>query len=61
MSDCTKDCEIMPNCLTCGLMKKPIGRDAPAACQGGYCDEECSGYRQDPMPGHLWPGELDSQ
>ncbi len=25
-----------------------------------YCDEGCSGYREDPKPGCLWPGETGS-
>jgi hypothetical protein len=54
--DCTVDCERMPLCEVCGKMKKPIGRSAPL--ESCYCDEECLGYRQEPTPGHLWPGEL---
>lgn len=45
-------------CSTCGLMKNPIGRSAPL--QGGYCDDECDGYRQAPHVGSLWPGETDA-
>jgi hypothetical protein len=54
--DCTTDCEKMPLCEVCHKTKKPIGRDAPVETY--YCDEECPGYRQEPKPGHLWPGEL---
>lgn len=54
--DCTIDCERMPECGVCGKTKKPIGRDAPVETY--YCDEECLGYRKNPTPGHLWPGEL---
>lgn len=56
--DCTIECEAAPHCVVCGLRKKPIGRDAPAAMANSLCDHECAGYRQDPKPGHLWPGEL---
>ncbi len=55
--DCTEKCERMPECATCHKTKKPIGRDA-AAHGPSYCDHECPGYRQEPTPGHLWPGEL---
>jgi hypothetical protein len=26
---------------------------------GSLCDDDCPGYREDPQPGHLWPGELE--
>lgn len=45
------------NCTTCGRRKKPIGRDAAAAMANGLCDDDCDGYRKDPLPGELWPGE----
>ncbi len=48
----------MQTCTTCGLPKKPIGRDAPLALANGLCDHECPGYREDPQPGHLWPEEM---
>ena len=41
-------------CTICGLSKKPIGRDAFLQ---HLCDHECPGYRDDPCPGVLWPGE----
>ena len=43
-------------CPECGRVKKPIGRDTPAAA-GSYCDGDCPGYRSDPQPDTLWPGE----
>jgi hypothetical protein len=46
-------------CTTCGRMKKPLGRSGPL--QGGYCDDDCRGYRSDPTPGDLWPGETDAE
>ena len=42
-------------CETCGLRKKPIGRDASPYWYG--CDSDCPGYMQDPRPSCLWPGE----
>ena len=45
----------MSRCKVCHLLKKPIGRDAPAAMANSLCDHECDGYAQDPMPGYEWP------
>ena len=45
------------NCRVCGLRKLPIGRAAPLAMANSLCDHECPGYRDDPWPGSLWPGE----
>ncbi len=47
-------------CTVCGLRKKPRGRDAPAAMGNSLCDWECEGYNKEPYPGHLWPGEKQS-
>lgn len=44
-------------CLTCGLRKKPLGRDAAPAMANSLCDHECPGYREAPHPGTRWPGE----
>jgi hypothetical protein len=57
--DCTSACEAMPSCAVCGMRKKPRGRSAPLEAANGYCDDDCPGYRQEPRPGHLWPGEID--
>ena len=46
-------------CGTCGLVKKPVGRDASWASANAYCDHECSGYWVDPPCGSLWPGESE--
>lgn len=46
---------IRVTCAVCGDVKKPIGRSAHAEWFG--CDDQCSGYRQAPFPGSLWPGE----
>lgn len=48
-------------CTRCGLRKKPIGRSAPLALANSLCDDDCPGYRQEPIPGDLWPGETDKE
>lgn len=55
-ANCIEECEAMPECTLCHRTKKPIGRDAPMS--SNYCDSDCEAYRDDPKPGHLWPGEL---
>lgn len=45
----------LPQCRTCHRTKKPIGRDAPLS--SNYCDHECGGYRQDPVPPSFWSRE----
>lgn len=50
---------IIVRCAVCGQMKKPIGRSAPLC--GGYCDDDCKGYRQEPHPGSLWPSETEAE
>ena len=44
-------------CRTCGLPKKPLGRDSAAVI--ARCDYECPGYWNDPRAGSLWPGESE--
>jgi len=56
--NCTEACEAMPECSVCRMRKKPLGRSAPLEMANSLCDHECPGYRQDPKPGHLWPGEI---
>ena len=56
--DCTEACEVWPHCATCGKRKAPLGRSLPLEMCNGYCGYDCPGYRQDPKPGHLFPGEL---
>ena len=46
-------------CETCGKTKTPHGRDAGALAANSYCDTDCPGYNDDPIPGCLWPGETD--
>jgi hypothetical protein len=57
-ANCTTDCERRPECARCHRTKAPIGRSVPLAACGSYCDSDCPGYREEPTPGHLWPGEL---
>ncbi len=44
-------------CVVCGLRKNPIGRSAPLEMANSLCDWECPGYKKDPQPSDLWPGE----
>jgi len=53
----TLQCWAMPECLVCGLRKKPHGRSAPLAAANGFCDSDCEGYQQEPRAGHFWPDE----
>lgn len=55
---CTPECERSAVCADCGLRKAPRGRSVPVEAANGYCDRECPGHDRDPLPGHLWPGEL---
>lgn len=57
-TNCTVDCERMPYCTTCGQRKGPIGRSVPLEAANSYCGYDCPDYRNEPTPGHLWPGEL---
>lgn len=49
---------VVVRCAVCGDMKKPVGRSAPIGAS--YCDDECRGYRLEPYPGSLWPGESEA-
>jgi len=53
--DCKTGCA--PMCSVCLMRKKPIGRSAPMEMANSLCDSDCVGYRQDPTPCDLWPGE----
>ena len=51
-------------CSVCHRRKAPHGRSVPYALAGSLCSEdmaefECEGYRQEPLPGCLWPGETE--
>ena len=45
-------------CTVCRRQKQPHGRSAPP--YSSYCDRECEGYEQEPLPGCLWPREADA-
>lgn len=57
MEACAEKCRTPVDCKTCGMRKAPVGRSVPMEAANSYCDSECSGYREDPYPPHLWPGE----
>lgn len=46
-------------CTVCGHRKAPRGRSAPPELY--LCNDDCPGYRQEPFPGSLWPGESESE
>lgn len=50
---------IRVECAVCGYDKQPVGRSAGMGPV--YCTDECSGYRQAPHVGSLWPGETEEQ
>lgn len=39
------------------MRKKPHGRAAPLEMANSLCDSDCIGYKREPLPGCLWPGE----
>lgn len=49
---------IAVECTTCHRDKAPHGRSVPMLGPS-YCTDECIGYKADPMPGCLWPGETE--
>ena len=59
MKHCDEGCR--PECKTCGRRKAPVGRSVAPAMAGSLCDYECPGYRKDPSPCDLWPGEQREQ
>ncbi len=48
-------------CTVCPRSKKPRGRSAAPAMANSLCDDDCPGYRLDPKPGDLWPGETEEE
>jgi hypothetical protein len=46
-------------CVVCGWGKQPMGRSAPLGWAGCRQDD-CAGYRMQPYPGSLWPGESEA-
>jgi hypothetical protein len=57
--ECTETCVATQVCQRCKRRKAPRGRSVAMEMQGALCDYDCTGYREDPQPGHLWPGELE--
>ena len=53
----TEACWAAPECVVCGLRKKPWGRSAPLEMANGLCDSDCEGYDREPRAGHFWPDE----
>lgn len=51
---CDAKCWTPVTCARCHLRKAPIGRSVPLEAANGYCDRECSGYREEPKAPHLW-------
>lgn len=54
MPGCTEKCWTRVECARCGRSKKPHGRSVPMEAANGYCDQDCSGYDEEPKAGHLW-------
>ena len=50
---------IAVECRVCHRTKAPRGRSVPLAMY--RCESDCPGYRQDPSPGSLWPGETSDE
>ena len=46
-------------CARCKRTKKPRGRSQPIGAS--YCDWNCEGYNEQPLPGTLWPGETEEE
>ena len=44
-------------CTVCHMPKHPRGRDPGLYASSGYCQHECPGHDQEPIPGSLWPNE----
>lgn len=51
------DVGVAVDCRACGLRKAPLGRSIPMEMANELCSWDCPGYRKDPDPGELWPGE----
>jgi len=54
---CTDACHRPVNCLTCGKVKRPVGRSVPLVFVPVYCGFDCDGWGDEPRAGHLWPTE----
>jgi hypothetical protein len=53
----SEDIGVAVECTVCHRRKKPVGRSASPAMANSLCDDDCEGYRKEPYPGQLWPGE----
>lgn len=49
----------MPTCERCDRPKWPWGRSVPTEVADGVCGMDCDGYRSEPLPDHLHPGEIE--
>lgn len=47
----------MAICTTCDKGKAPRGRSIPAVMYGTLCDDDCSGFYDEPSSGDHWPDE----
>jgi hypothetical protein len=57
----TEDVGVAVECTICHRRKAPRGRSVAAAMANSMCDDDCPGYRLDPYPGQLWPGETKEE
>lgn len=54
---CIESCRATVYCTTCEKRKAPVGRSVGLGADDLYCNLDCTGYRADPKPPHLWPNE----
>lgn len=54
---------IAVRCEICGKTKAPRGRSIPIMRHSDFCSSgsNCPGYRSEPFPGDLWPGETEEE
>ncbi len=48
-------------CAVCRQTKAPSYRSVPTAMANSLCDWDCPGYKQNPLPGSLWPNETEAE
>lgn len=60
-SKCHPSCWDRPECTVCGSRKALKGRSMPMTGERLCEAVVCSGYYEDPQPGHLFRGEKDRQ
>jgi hypothetical protein len=51
---CDAKCWRQVRCAVCLHRKQPRGRSVPPEAANSYCDHDCPGYDQEPVPPHLW-------